>query len=89
MKVTGDAVTVSSDFDAGESLPRIEVPLALAELLFDPPGASTVHSVQGRTVRGSLLVHQVLHANVTKKWLYTAISRGCGLKNIYAINDYH
>jgi hypothetical protein len=89
MKVTGDAVTVSSDFDAGESLPRIDVPVALAELLLDPPGASTVHSVQGRTVKGSLLVHQVLHANVTKKWLYTAISRGCGPKNIYAINDYH
>ena len=88
-QVTAESVTVSSAFDAGVSLPSTDLPLALAELIFDPPGASTVHAVQGRTVTGSLLVHEIAHKHVTKQWLYTAASRGCGPQNVYAIADAH
>jgi hypothetical protein len=88
-QVTPDCVTVISAFDAGASLPSTDFPLALAELIFDPPGASTVHAVQGRTVTGALLVHEIRHRRVTKQWLYTAVSRGCGPQNVYAIADAH
>ncbi|KAG5189672.1 hypothetical protein JKP88DRAFT_301020, partial [Tribonema minus] len=84
-----ETVTVSSHFDGGESLPGVEVPLYLAELLFDPPGSSTVHSVQGRTVEGALYVHEVGHPRVNKQWLYTAVSRGCGPSNVHALSDRH
>jgi hypothetical protein len=88
-QVTADSVTVTSAFDAGASLPSTQLPLALAELIFDPPGASTVHAVQGRTVTGALLVHEITHKRVTKQWLYTAVSRGCGPQNVCAIADAH
>jgi hypothetical protein len=80
--VTGASVTVRSAFDGGESLPAIKLPLPVAELLFDPPGGSTVHAVQGRTVHGVLVVHEVAHPRTTKQWLYTAVSRGSGAGNV-------
>ncbi|KAG5182759.1 hypothetical protein JKP88DRAFT_245375 [Tribonema minus] len=76
-------------FDGGDSLPAVSVALPLAEAVFDPPGASTVHSVQGRTVHGVLIIHQVGHPRVTKQWLYTAVSRGSGPQNVHALNDTH
>ncbi|KAG5185655.1 hypothetical protein JKP88DRAFT_311408 [Tribonema minus] len=89
MQSEAETITVSSHFDGGESLPGVEVPLYLAELLFDPPGSSTVHSVQGRTVEGALHVHEVGHPRVNKQWLYTAVSRGRGPSNVHALNDRH
>ncbi|KAG5179802.1 hypothetical protein JKP88DRAFT_325850 [Tribonema minus] len=86
---TDMTVTICSAFDGGDSLPAVSVALPLAEALFDPPGASTVHSVQGRTVHGVLIVHQVGHPRVTKQWLYTAVSRGSGPENVHALKDTH
>jgi hypothetical protein len=76
-------VCIESAFDAGESLPLRKVPLALAVLMFDPPNASTVHAAQGRDIPGQLVVHEIDHYFASKKWLYTAVSRGCGMTNIF------
>jgi hypothetical protein len=76
-------VWIESAFDGGESLSLRKVPLALAALIFDPPNASTVHAAQGRDIPGQLVVHEIEHHFVSKEWLYTAVSRGCGLQNIF------
>jgi hypothetical protein len=88
-EVQEDCIEVKSDFDNGQSLPLTTMTYNLAELIFDPPGASTVHAVQGRTVTGNLFVHQIRHHYVTKKWLYTAESRGIGPNHIQAVDDVH
>ena len=85
--VTGTSVTVRSAFDSGESVPAVKLPLPVAELLFDAPGGSTVHAVQGRTVPGTLVVHELAHPRTTKQWLYTAVSRGSGAGNVFALAD--
>ena len=74
-------------FDGGESVPAVKLPLPVAELLFDPPGGSTVHAVQGRTVHGVLVVHEIAHTRTSKQWLYTAVSRGSGPGNVFALAD--
>jgi hypothetical protein len=88
-EVQEDCIAVRSDFDDGQSLPSTTMSYSLAELIFDPPGASTVHAVQGRTVTDTLVVHQIRHHFVTKKWLYTAVSRGIGPNHVWAVDDIH
>jgi hypothetical protein len=81
------SVTVCSGFDGGQSLPGTELPIALAEIIFDAPNGSTVHAVQGRSIELALHVHEIFHPRVTKKWLYTAVSRARGPGNVRVTGD--
>ena len=84
---SADEVVVASAFDGAVSLEETSLCGVEAENLFDPPGACTVHAVQGRTVDGRLIIHQARHFHAD--WLYTAVSRAIGPSNVMVIDDIH
>jgi len=45
--------------------------------------ARTVYSIQGKSIKENVIIHQIDHGYATKKWLYVAISRATDLNNIY------
>jgi len=45
--------------------------------------ARTVYSVQGKSIKDKVIIHQTNHGHATKKWLYVALSRATDLNNIY------
>lgn len=89
VRSSADAVVVASAFDGGVSLDEVSLCRAEAEVLFDPSGSCTVHAVQGRTVEGMLMIHQVQHPHADARWLYTAISRSTGPSDVRAVDDIH
>lgn len=89
VRVEDDVVVVTSAFDCGERLSETALPRAEANILFNPPGSSTVHGAQGMTVKGVIAVHQITHYHGIIKWLHTAVSRGTGPNNVVVLSDTH
>ena len=42
-----------------------------------------MYSIQGKSIKENVIIHQIDHGYATKKWLYVAISRATDLNNIY------
>ncbi|CAB1116215.1 unnamed protein product [Ectocarpus sp. CCAP 1310/34] len=89
IRSSADEVVVASAFDGAVSLEETSLCRAEAENLFDPPGSCTVHAVQGRTVEGTLIIHQARHRHADVHWLYTAVSRATGPSSVRVIDDIH
>jgi hypothetical protein len=54
----------------------------LLELNFIPAHSFTGHSLQGKTIKEKIIVHDVFESYSTARWFWTALSRTTQLKNV-------
>ena len=77
-----DSITIKDD----ETYDLYIIPLTDFNYLIRSGFAITCHRAQGKTIQGKIRIYDTDHPHMTKRWLYTAVSRTTDFDNLSLAN---